>query len=607
MRIDDTLDPVWDLEIFAITVDAEGPNSVEQSSLRIVCFDWDQFGSNDVLGQVELKGWQIKELVEKNASTVDGRKPGAPSDGDGEVLSEADVEAIFAFVQKFRQQSEKNGGAGGEMVVGVPLNGGKRESMNTFVEGVQADAGSNTEEGGGKEADVKSKGHKRGAKKKKVDGEGAVEDRSSKSKRKAKSKKQARMKGQATKGGSISPSEHKVSGDDKKSGKDGADQSVSPSVADIVACDGRGAPESEGVQTNVHQKGVGSTGGVSLDNEARSREGNQNDTAAFNPPGRESISRFRQEVGDGVKTLGISTTNSDAPGTTPSLVVEDYKAEHATAVTAAEIDGGHWGETAGSAVLPETTTTKDGVVEQGAAAGRGEVDGTVAGLPRNGDSGVEGPAGDVSREDVAGEVSPVVTDPSTKTPSSTKGGDAVVHFSISLAESGGPLVGVKQVAGDDEAMRAEVVGNENTAGGANVDGISDVLAVEAENTSPQAVIDPRGSLEHKLTTEDALPDTGSKSAGGKIEAEKTVPVSLGGTPGGEGQATVKGARKSVVEGSGRSSISSPARLSVKGLTGRQKGSLRSPSTMRYREGQHMVQYSQITAVLNEAKLLWCFL
>ncbi|CAN0502247.1 unnamed protein product, partial [Ectocarpus sp. 12 AP-2014] len=63
-HINDTLDPVWDLEIFAFKVNKDGPNSVEKSTLRVVCLDWDQFGSDDVLGQIELTGSQIKQLVE---------------------------------------------------------------------------------------------------------------------------------------------------------------------------------------------------------------------------------------------------------------------------------------------------------------------------------------------------------------------------------------------------------------------------------------------------------------------------------------------------------------------------------------------------------------
>lgn len=602
MHIDDTLDPVWDLEIFVIAVDAEGPNSVEQSALRIVCLDWDQFGSNDALGQVELKGWQIKELVEKSVSGVEGKKPDAPNDGDGEVLSEVDVEAIFDFVQNFREQSEKDGGAGGEMVVGVPLKGLKQESMTTVVEGVQADGSSNTGEGAEKEAKIRSKGHKRGAKTGKAGGEGAVEDRTSKSKRKAKSKKQARTKDQATTGGSTSSSKRKGPGDDEKAGKDAADQSVLPSVADIVACEARGEPVLEGIGTTVHQKGVELTGGVSVYDEAKIRDGGQNDTAAFNPPGRENVSRFRQEVGEEVKNLGNCTTSSGTPDKTPSLVMEDYTPEHITAVTTAETCGERWGETVGSSVLPETFAAEDEVVRQGAATARGEVDGTGAGLPNNMGTGGEGPAEELSRVDVTAEFFPTVIDSSAKTSSITEGDNTVVHFSLPPAENGGALVDVKRVTGDDEAMQATGVVGENAAGGATVDEVSNAPTVDAGNISPQAVIDPRASLEHKLTPEDALQEIASKSAGEEIETKKTAPVSLGGTSGGEGLAAVEGVGKMAVEVSGRSSISPPVRLSVKGLKGSHKGTLGSPSAIRYREGQHMCQYSQITAVLEKAFL-----
>lgn len=112
-HINNTLDPVWDLEIFAIRIDGEGPNSVEQSILRIECLDWDQFGSDDVLGQIELKGWQIKELAEN------GGGDGITSPDEGGALGEADMELIYDFVKTFQKHETEEGGLG-KMIVGVP-------------------------------------------------------------------------------------------------------------------------------------------------------------------------------------------------------------------------------------------------------------------------------------------------------------------------------------------------------------------------------------------------------------------------------------------------------------------------------------------------------
>lgn len=111
--IDDTLDPVWDLEIFSIKVDAEGPNSVELSTLRIECLDRDQFGSDDVLGQIELAGPQIIQLL--GSSEQDG--PMGTTDDDA--VGEADLERIFEFIQTFQKHQKGEGGLG-KMTVGVP-------------------------------------------------------------------------------------------------------------------------------------------------------------------------------------------------------------------------------------------------------------------------------------------------------------------------------------------------------------------------------------------------------------------------------------------------------------------------------------------------------
>lgn len=111
--IDDTLDPVWDLEIFSIKVDAEGPNSVELSTLRIECLDRDQFGSDDVLGQIELTGSQIIQLLGS------GEQDGPMGTTEDDAVGEADLERIFAFIQTF-QKHQKEEGSLGKMIVGVP-------------------------------------------------------------------------------------------------------------------------------------------------------------------------------------------------------------------------------------------------------------------------------------------------------------------------------------------------------------------------------------------------------------------------------------------------------------------------------------------------------
>lgn len=111
--IDDTLDPVWDLEIFSIKVDAEGPNSVELSTLRIECLDRDQFGSDDVIGQIELSGSQIMQLI---GSGEQDRPMGTTED---DAIGEADMGRVFEFIQTF-QKHQKEEGSLGKMTVGVP-------------------------------------------------------------------------------------------------------------------------------------------------------------------------------------------------------------------------------------------------------------------------------------------------------------------------------------------------------------------------------------------------------------------------------------------------------------------------------------------------------
>ncbi len=112
VHIDDTLDPVWDLEIFSVKVDKDGPNSIEQSTLRVVCLDWDQFGSDDVLGQIELAGWQIQQLAESKDGDEDINA------GEG-AIGEADMEKVFDFLRLLQEHEIDEAGLG-KMVVGIP-------------------------------------------------------------------------------------------------------------------------------------------------------------------------------------------------------------------------------------------------------------------------------------------------------------------------------------------------------------------------------------------------------------------------------------------------------------------------------------------------------
>ena len=113
-RVDDSLDPVWNLEIFTINMDAAGPNSLEQSTLRIVCLYFDRFGSDGVLGQIKLQGWQIRELA------GNGRADEIISLEENGLLSETSMERIHHFIQAFQEHELQ--GDPGKLIVGVPLD-----------------------------------------------------------------------------------------------------------------------------------------------------------------------------------------------------------------------------------------------------------------------------------------------------------------------------------------------------------------------------------------------------------------------------------------------------------------------------------------------------
>lgn len=110
-HLNGTLDPVWDLEIFPIDVDLEGPDGVQESTLRIECRDWDKYGRDDVLGHVELKGWKILELVHGDAS---GPERGSSSTWGGGDPADAASQSSCGFIQ-----SPPDGSSYGT-IVGVP-------------------------------------------------------------------------------------------------------------------------------------------------------------------------------------------------------------------------------------------------------------------------------------------------------------------------------------------------------------------------------------------------------------------------------------------------------------------------------------------------------
>lgn len=112
-HVDNTLDPVWNSEIFVIEIGTQGLNSLGQSTLRIVCLDIDRYGNGNVLGQIELQGWQVEELAQSvRADEV------VCSRGEG-VLPEADAERIQDFIRSFQKHELGQDGIG-KLVVRVP-------------------------------------------------------------------------------------------------------------------------------------------------------------------------------------------------------------------------------------------------------------------------------------------------------------------------------------------------------------------------------------------------------------------------------------------------------------------------------------------------------
>lgn len=111
---DNTLDPVWNLEIFVIEIGAQGLKSLGQSTLRVVCLDFDRYGNNTVLGQIELQGWQVEEL----AQSV-GAEEAVCSREEG-FLPEADAKQIQDVIRNFQMHELGHDGCIGKLVVRVP-------------------------------------------------------------------------------------------------------------------------------------------------------------------------------------------------------------------------------------------------------------------------------------------------------------------------------------------------------------------------------------------------------------------------------------------------------------------------------------------------------
>lgn len=369
-RIDDTLDPVWDLEIFAIKVDAEGPNSVEQATLRIDCLDWDQFGSNDVLGQVELKGWQIKELAEKNISGGGGGGDGGVGgDSDeGDVLSEADVEAIYEFVQKFQQQQESDGGAGG-MVVGVPQEERrkKKRGKNSF-NGAQVDGGSMAGEGATGENDENMDGDgPKDVEMGKERGDKCIAEGASKPKRnKANSKRAAGKKARAVQGGhSASPSEARTVSLDRSSKEQAVEHKTAPSVD--MAGDGA-AGGADPVQGESVLKGEHANLGEKVAESAEAVAGNE---IGMNVNPTEKDVSSSQEENGGVDT-GSRVTAATETRENPRTGIGSCTRNDPTTGSVIENSGNAEGDTVAHAALPPATATHEVLGQERSAGDTGE-------------------------------------------------------------------------------------------------------------------------------------------------------------------------------------------------------------------------------------------
>lgn len=110
---DKTLDPVWNLEIFVIEIGTQGLKSLGQSTLRVVCLHYDRYGNNNVLGQIELQGWQVEELAQRAGAeeVVCSREEG--------VLPKADAEQTQDVIRNFQKHELRHDGIG-KLVVRVP-------------------------------------------------------------------------------------------------------------------------------------------------------------------------------------------------------------------------------------------------------------------------------------------------------------------------------------------------------------------------------------------------------------------------------------------------------------------------------------------------------
>lgn len=105
-HVNNTLDPAWDREIFHIQVDPEGPNSVVSSTLRVVCLDWDKYGSDDVLGHVELKGSHILDISNGAYHSRDGQDTTSTKQLEGKEYT--NVPRVDDFIQALRRHEREH-------------------------------------------------------------------------------------------------------------------------------------------------------------------------------------------------------------------------------------------------------------------------------------------------------------------------------------------------------------------------------------------------------------------------------------------------------------------------------------------------------------------
>lgn len=131
-HVNNTLDPAWDREIFHIQVDPEGPNSIISSTLRVVCLDWDKYGSDDVLGHVELKGSHILDISNGAYHSWDGEETRSTKQLGGN--ERMDLHRRDDFIQAFRKH-EQSEHAKYPMIVNIPQEVFGRDRVHDLGDG----------------------------------------------------------------------------------------------------------------------------------------------------------------------------------------------------------------------------------------------------------------------------------------------------------------------------------------------------------------------------------------------------------------------------------------------------------------------------------------